>query len=304
MNTRTATQRDYQERILRVLVYIQEHLDQAPDLLRLAELAHFSPFHFHRVFRGLVGEPVIGHVRRLRLERAAYHLKTTDRPVTQVAFDAGYETHEAFTRAFSATFGMPPSDFRASIRSVIPPSPSGVGYTSDGRMARFEPISTGDDGMQVRLQESPSKRIAFLRHVGPYDQVGNTWQRLMSWSASRGQFGGMTAPFAIVHDDPEITPPDQLRYDACVAVDNGCEPNGEIGVQQIPGGFFAIALHRGPYTSLGNSYAALFGRWLPENDREPADGPCIEAYLNHPGHTPPEELLTEIRVRLCETTRH
>ena len=96
----TDTQRDYAERILKVLVHIQNHLDDPLDLDRLAALAFFSPFHFHRVFRGMVGEPVREHVRRLRLERAAHQLKIGDQSVTQIAFDAGYDTHEAFTRAF------------------------------------------------------------------------------------------------------------------------------------------------------------------------------------------------------------
>lgn len=101
---KTKTQQEYEERILRVLIHIQTHLDHALDLAELASLAHFSPYHFHRIFRGMVGEPVKEHIRRLRLERAAFHLKATNQPVTQVAFDAGYETHEAFTRAFRAMF--------------------------------------------------------------------------------------------------------------------------------------------------------------------------------------------------------
>ena len=86
---KTDTQRDYEARILRVLVHIQTHLGHALDLDELAAIAHFSPYHFHRVFRGMVGEPVIEHVRRLRLERAAHQLKATDSSVTQIAFDAG-----------------------------------------------------------------------------------------------------------------------------------------------------------------------------------------------------------------------
>ena len=59
------------KRILRVLVHIQTHLDENLALDDLARVAHFSPFHFHRVFRGMMGESVKEHVRRLRLERAA-----------------------------------------------------------------------------------------------------------------------------------------------------------------------------------------------------------------------------------------
>ena len=60
----------YQQRILRVLTYIKNHLDEPLDLPQLADIAYFSPHHFHRIFSELVGETVKEHVRRLKLERA------------------------------------------------------------------------------------------------------------------------------------------------------------------------------------------------------------------------------------------
>ena len=72
---RTVTLQDYKRRLLRVLVHIQQHLDDALGLEELAGLACFSPYHFHRLFKGMVGESVKEHIRRLRLERAASQLK-------------------------------------------------------------------------------------------------------------------------------------------------------------------------------------------------------------------------------------
>ncbi len=111
---RAVTLEDYKRRLLRVLVHIQGHLDERLRLEELAGLACFSPCHFHRVFTGMVGESVKEHVRRLRLERAATQLKLGTAPVTSIAFDAGYESHEAFTRSFRAAFGLSPSQFRSS----------------------------------------------------------------------------------------------------------------------------------------------------------------------------------------------
>ncbi len=91
--------------------------DNPLSLDELASVAHFSPYHFHRVFRGMVGETVAEHVRRLRLERAARHLIYTRRSVTDLAFDAGYETMESFIRAFRKRFGYAPSCYR-QIRSA------------------------------------------------------------------------------------------------------------------------------------------------------------------------------------------
>src|SRR5215470_14455260 len=122
---RDTTIQDYQSRILKVLVHIQKSLDSPVSLEELAAIAHFSPCHFHRIFRGMVGESVKEHVRRLRLERAAHGLKLGDEPVTRIAFEAGYETHESFTRAFGAMFGESPSRFRRTRRPPWAKAPSG-----------------------------------------------------------------------------------------------------------------------------------------------------------------------------------
>ena len=81
-----ATREDYRQRIQRVLGHLQTHLDEALVPADLAQIACFSPHHFHRIFRGMVGESVMQHVRRLRLERAALRLKHGDRSVTAIAF--------------------------------------------------------------------------------------------------------------------------------------------------------------------------------------------------------------------------
>ncbi len=297
---RPATARDYQERILRVLVFIQSHLDDAVSLDDLAALSHFSPFHFHRVFRGMVGESVMEHVRRLRLERSALRLKTSDEQVVHLAFEAGYETHEAFTRAFHAMFGMSPSDYRRQNRPPAPAAaPSNVHYTPDHPLNQFQPVRPGDSAMDVRLETFSPQHIAFVRHVGPYEQVGQTWSKLMSWAGPRGLLGPQTRPFGLSYDDPAVTPPDKVRYDACINVGPAARAEGEVGVRDLPGGEYAVAVHRGSYDRLNETYAMLYGQWLPASGRRPADPPSIERYLNDPRMTPPEQLLTEVCIPLA-----
>src|SRR5258707_8524190 len=95
LKPRTAT--DYRSRMNRVLDHLARHLDAELSVTELARVAHFSPFHFHRVFRGMTGESVAGLVRRLRLERAARTLRQSEASVLDVAFAAGYGSPEAFT---------------------------------------------------------------------------------------------------------------------------------------------------------------------------------------------------------------
>jgi AraC-like DNA-binding protein/predicted dithiol-disulfide oxidoreductase (DUF899 family) len=122
-------EKEYIEAISRVLAYIQSNLDEELTPKMLAREAYFSQHHFHRVFRAVVGESIMDHVRRLRLERAAYQLKADGgSSVARIALDAGYGAQEAFTRIFHAYFGMAPSEYRQSEISYRIPSLSGVHF--------------------------------------------------------------------------------------------------------------------------------------------------------------------------------
>jgi AraC family transcriptional regulator len=275
---RPATAESYQERILRVLVHIQNRLDEPLELDELSRVACFSPFHFHRVFRALTGEGVQQFVRRLRLERAAQRLKLQEQPVTQIAFEAGYESHEAFTRAFHAMFGKSPSEFR---------EPYG-----------YRPPDYGAPP-EVEIRTLTPQTVVFLRHAGPYNQVGATWGRLAMWAGMRGLIGPASRFLGISWDDPEITPPEKLRYDAAITLAGVIQPEREFGVTELAGGKYVTLLHKGPYENLSATYRLIFGAWLPASGRELCDAPCFELYLNSPQNARPEELLTLIHVPIA-----
>lgn len=282
---RTETGESYQERINRVLVHIQQRLEEPLPLDELAGVAAFSPYHFHRIFRGMVGESVKEHVRRLRLERAAGRLRDSADPITNIAFDAGYQTHESFTRAFRAMFGDAPSGFRENRREFL----AGTAAQPDRRQP-----------MSVRTERFGLTRLAFFRHVGPYGEVGKAWQKLYAWAGRNGLLGPAAETLGVVHDDPEITPPERLRYDAAIVVNERVRPAGEAGIEELPAAEYAVAVHKGPYMLLGNTYARLCGEWLPASGREARSSPAFEIYRNMPHNTPAGELLTEIYIPLLE----
>lgn len=296
---KSETESSYHARMLRVLLFIQAHLDEALPLEELARVAHFSPYHFHRVFRGMTGESVQKHVRRLRLERAAHRLKFSEQAVTQIAFEAGYEAHEAFTRAFRAMFAESPTAFREKRKAVVCESvPSGVHYLAEGELASFAAMDYGEPRMEITIKRLDPVRVVFARHVGPYDQVGGTWGMLYCWAGPRGLLRSKATAFGVAYDDPDVTPADRIRYDACITVDTLVEPEGEVGLQQVGGGDYAVGRHVGPYSDLPKSYARIFGEWLSQSGREARSAPALEFYRNDPTSTPPEKLITDIHIPL------
>src|SRR5580700_2897861 len=197
------TWNDYKERILRVLTHVQEHLDEALELEELARVACFSSFHFHRIFAAMTGETIADHVRRLRLERAAIELRSGARQVIQVALDAGYEAHEAFTRAFKAAYDVSPTAFRRATRTIaIRPAPSGVHFRPGVPLTTFNTNHLKTKVMKVITKRIKPLRTAHLRHVGPYEDVRQTWLDLAASLSADQQLHKRSVYIGIGHDNP------------------------------------------------------------------------------------------------------
>lgn len=152
--------------------------------------------------------------------------------------------------------------------------------------------------MHVTIKTRTPTRVAFIRWTGPYHEVGPTWEALMDWAGSNGHFNGDTRYFGASYDDPDVTPAEKIRYDACITIGDDVEGEGDVGIRTIPGGTYAVTIHEGPYEKLGDTYTRLMGQWFPASGYEPGDAPCLEFYLNEPDATPQEDLLTEIWVLL------
>lgn len=283
MLNKPETRASYYERIDRVLEYIHEHLDDELDVEKLAEVACFSPYHWHRIYRSLAGETAAQTVRRLRLHRAAGDLIRNTQNIFEIAAKAGFGSIEAFTRTFRATYDVPPAQFRS--RNRMPPKPR-----HDKRKTSEMP--------DVNIETLPSMRLAAIHHVGPYIEIGRAFERLGIWASKNLSLTSETKVLAIYHDDPMVTDPDKLRSHAALTISSKVEGSDEISVLDLEGGRHAVHLHKGPYPELQNSYNWLFGTWLPESNEEVENRPCFEIYLNDPITTRPADLLTEICIPL------
>lgn len=279
-------------------------LDEKLDLDDLAREAALSPFHFHRIFRGMVGETPLQLHRRLRLERAAWSLLHEDVPVTTVAYRAGYETPEAFSRSFVAAYGRSPSSFRARgvegvDEAVVDLPTAGILHFRPGMSARPRLESArGDADVVVHIEELPELRLALVRHIGPYHLLAGAFRKLLALAESSRLFRPETMVMAIYRDDPEMTPEDLLRSDAAITVPAGAELPDGLEPGRLRGGRYARATHLGPYEQLGEAWADFMGKWLPESGESIGDGVPFEIYRNDPTHVPPEKLRTDLFLSL------
>ena len=305
---KATTRSHYEAAVRRALARIVAGLDEALDLERLGKEAALAPLHFHRVFRGMVGETPLELKRRLRLERAAHQLAETLLPIARIAFDAGYETHEAFTRSFRQSYGAAPSSFRERVardaRAHVHcelTTQNGLHFDPDPRafddaLANVH-LSCGETAMDVELKDMPELRLLTLRHLGAYSNIHETFARL-GWLLGRAGLTWQpdTLLVAVYHDDPEATAVQELRADAAVTVTAGTPIPAELGTLTLPAGRYAHFVHRGAYARLGDTWARFMGDWLPASGHRVGAGLAYEIYFNTPENAPEHELRTGLYV--------
>ena len=255
------TNEKYEEAILSTLIHIQTHLESNLNLDMLAERAGFSAYHYHRIFREIIGEPMKEYIRRLRIERAAYRLKVSEETILHIALDAGFKTHESFTRAFTRQFHITPNEFRnnslrASRERKKMTRPK---YIADYDV-KAEPISG-----QIRLEHVRPIIVAFVRHVGPYDKlldpdspISPLWDELFAWGNANKLINADSLLIGIPQDDPSITPPEKQRFDVCVQILEFRNPSGHIGRQTISAGMFGVSRHYGSFDNLAEAYVHIY----------------------------------------------
>ena len=110
---KSGTEQEYRRRIARVVAAIVAEPSAHHAVESLSAIAHVSPYHFHRIYKSLTGETVAETVQRLRLAEAAHRLTDSIDSITDVAGNVGYDSAQAFARAFRKFAGVSPGEFRA-----------------------------------------------------------------------------------------------------------------------------------------------------------------------------------------------
>jgi AraC family transcriptional regulator len=283
------TRKVYAARINRVIDYISAHLEEELSVEKLSQVAGFSKFHFHRQFSEYTGVTVARLVRLMRLKRASYQL-AFNKPyrVIDIALDAGFESPEAFARAFKAVYGQTPTEFRQHPR-----------WEQWDAMNHF-PQPKGPLPMNVEISEFPTTAIAVLEHAGPQALLNASVSRFIEWRKLSGLSPVATnQTFGIPRSDPTTAAPHEFRFDICGSV-SGPIPENPQGVvaKSIPGGRCAVVEHIGSTDALGDAVRWLYTEWLPESGEELRDFPFFFHYVKRMPSVAEHEQLTRVYLPL------
>ena len=227
---------NYKERINRVVDFIGEHLDEELTLEQLGSVACFSKYHFHRLFTAYTGVSLQQYIKWLRLKRAAHQLIVEkDKTIINIALDAGFESHELFTRAFKQCCGENPSDFRKNSNWHAWDAPP------------YSLPKQGEKIMNITIKELSARRLALIEHRGDPKKVGESVNKLITWA--KAQPMDLTPKpgeaFGFGYDNPKEVLAEDFRFDLAITVPEQLKLEGEIIEKRLPAGRYAVVSHKG-----------------------------------------------------------
>ncbi len=279
----TAPLDPYHARMRRVLDHIDRHLDGDLDLETVSSVAAFSKFHFHRQFKATFGLSLHRYVQLARMQRASKSLAGGEEAsVTAIAMDAGYETPDAFARAFRQRLGRSPSDFRKS--PDWEPWLAAFRPLNAARSRIMQTIFTPD---QVTLRDVAPARVAIFEHRGDPATLDATIQRFIAWRKAAGLSPRTNPTFNIWHSERRPADPADYAMDLCVGLrpDDALHAGEEaVKLGEIPGGRCAVLRVTGDTHNLEPAALYLYRDWLPASGEEMRDFPiyCQRFFLDQP----------------------
>jgi AraC family transcriptional regulator len=284
----------YKIRIDQVIQYIESNLSNKISLTEVANVSHFSAYHFHRIFTGIVGETVNDYIVRRRLERAINLLIfKTELSITRVALESGFSSSANFSKAVKLYFGFSPSE----IRNPNKVKDSKIGIISSKYGKDFKPSDLyptritnevmkknklEDTNMNVEVRECDRQRLCTLASERGYESgaIYQAWDKLIDWATNNGIKQEEQERFAFAFDNPTITPVDRCRYSASVVVGEDVHIQLPFSQSEIPKGKYAILYFKGSPEETIKAKLSIYSDWLPDSGFEPDNFPMLERYLN------------------------
>jgi len=286
---------DHLDRLQRALDYVERNLDGPVSLGEAAREACMSAFHFSRTFHATVGEPLFDYVRGRRLTRGAALLLESDRSVLDVALSSGFDSQEAFTRAFSRQYRLPPARFRRRGRPVmlrdIPPL---------NRLG-LEALAAGDVTLQPRIVERPGSVYVGIAcaNTASSNRIPQAWGAFLPRMAelpspTDGSTYGIYR-YDFTADEADIGGDFPFEYMAAGETSSAAPaalPH-DMTAWQVPGGRYAVFEHRGLLRDLGNTYRYVHKTWIARAPFRLEEAPFFERHRpDYPGDR--REAVTEI----------
>ncbi len=278
---------EYIFRINKAIRYIDGHLDATLDLETIAAVAHYSPYHFHRIFKAITNESLNVYINRKRLEKAAAVLMyKPEVSITELSLQFGFTGNSSFTRSFKKFYSISPAEFRKTLPdrfSKIRQAESKNGQEEglfEEYLCNIENLKTWITmNAKVEIKEMSRINLACITSIG-VNGLSNAYEDLVKWATPQGLLNNPeTKMITVYHDSFKITSPDKVRISAGIKVNGPVEAIGKIHPETIEKGRCIVGRFEIPLTEFERSWSSMF-IWMNENGYKKADRNPFEIYHN------------------------
>jgi AraC family transcriptional regulator len=278
----------YKQKVAEVLNYVDSHLADDLNIRSLSEKYSISFYHFHRIIKAAIDEPLGSYINRKRLDTAVKLIRYSNEPIADIAFKTGYDDISAFSKAFSKEFGLSPQEFKNNTGTVLN---THIDY-------RINDSGKIVSDIKPKIITVPSKNVIYTSVTGEYggEKFNMVWDDLFAFAIQNRLLGWKPDIFSIYYDEPYEIGIEKCRADLCIATYKVIEPTGQIDKKTISGGKYAVFRYRGPYNRLWDLYETIYSVWVLNSGEKLRDFPIVEKYLNYSPKTNPRDYLTEIYV--------
>jgi AraC family transcriptional regulator len=271
---------DHLEQIQRAVDYIEDHLQDDLEVDSIAKVAGFSRWHFQTVFSAAVGDSLKEYIRTRRLTKAMSEL-ATDKRILDIAMDAGFESQEAFSRAFKLMFQLPPGECRkAGIHSSHPKK---LRIT----FAYLDHLYGGISMEPVFKKMSEMKIIGlagkFISILSPEKDnmvvIPALWQKYMPRRHEiKNAVNAVNLGVCYEVPPEKRSRPDECMYMAAAAVSSFENVPEGMETFTIPKGLYAVFTHKGRLETFEFTMNYIYGSWLPKSGKKLRHAPDLEMY--------------------------
>lgn len=295
MEKREQTRKEYIKRINIAMDFIEKNLDKELSLALLSKKAFYSSFHFHRIFSAIVGETINTFINRKRIERiSAILLVGTNEPLNELAFRYGFTNGSSFSRAFKKFHGISPTEFKTRGNAQL----SKIGIASITLEKYICSINNIQNWLnmnaQIEVKELPEIKMAGIMHIGEFEKIGDTFQRLIDWAVPKGLLNTPNLKMAtLYHDNPKVTEMAKVRLSACITVEDNTETEGDVRPIIIESGKYAVGHFEIKAESFQQAWDGMC-IWVIENGYKFRDGEYFELYLNDHRTHPEQKFIVDI----------
>ncbi len=298
---KATTANEYRSSIHKAVRLLESRLDDPPDSVELAREACMSTAHFHRIFKGVVGESVVQYSQRLRLDRAAALLKFSNWPIQDICLSCGFDHPSSFARAFRRRYASSPQAFRT--RLAFPPFLRGC---TGEKLGMFPPGKRAEDG-SARIETWLALPTAALRYFGPVSGLASPWGELVAWARATLPDPAAARYFGLWFDDWSDVPGSShaYRYEAAVSLPPGWNQPlpAPFHHRILPQGQVAWAETHGSLSSIERAWKLLAHGWLPYSGYQPCGDFAYDEYpagfILSPTYAKVLAGLTGLSIRMC-----